>query len=209
MYFNDILFAKLAERSVPPILNQFLLSWYKSHRMKGHWNASFSLAFPVSNGVQQGNVPALILFTIYMNDLLKGLTSLGIGCLWDGYFAGAVLAPSWSAFCLMLCSCEDFPKLNSSVLEPYLFLLFRHHLLLGCCSSFRDVTVHLGHHIHYGLSDADDILCKTWDVNRKASLMLYTFQLPMLLSTFICYSHYMGASSGIFHLFCSLHWGVL
>lgn len=166
---------------------------------------SLLLSLAVLNGVQQGNVPALILFTIYMNDLLKGLKSLGIGCLCDGYFVGAVLAPSRSAFCLMLCSCEDFPKLNSSVLEPNLFLLFRHHLLLRCCSSFRDVTVHLGHHIHYGLSDADDILCKTWDVNnRKANLMLYTFQLPTLLSIFICYSHYMGVSSGIFHLFSSL-----
>jgi len=61
----------------------------------------------VTNGVWQGGVLSLILFTIYMDDLLPGLKDLGIGCYWDGFFVGAacyandvaLLAPSPSALC--------------------------------------------------------------------------------------------------------------
>ena len=46
---HDILFSKLMERGIPPILNGFLLSWYKSQRMQVQWNAALSPAFSVSN----------------------------------------------------------------------------------------------------------------------------------------------------------------
>ena len=113
---HDILFSKLMERGIPPILNRFLLSWYKSQRMQVRWNATLSPAFSVSNGVRQGGVLSPILFTIYMDDLLLGLKDLGIGCYWDGFFVGAVcyaddvaiLAPSPSALRMMLHYCEDF-----------------------------------------------------------------------------------------------------
>ena len=55
-------------------------------------------------------------FTVYLDDLLSSLKSLGIGCHWDGLFVGAVsyaddialLAPSPSALRLMLEHCEEF-----------------------------------------------------------------------------------------------------
>jgi len=77
---HDILFSKLMERGIPPILNHFLLSWYKSQRMQVWWNATLSPAFSVTNGVWQGGVLSPILFTICMDDLLSGLKDLGIGC---------------------------------------------------------------------------------------------------------------------------------
>lgn len=49
----------------------------------------------------------------------------------------------------------------------------------GVALPWCDVVVHLGQHIRYDLSDADDILSKTRDLNRKANLM----------SNPICYSH--------------------
>jgi len=71
--------------------------------------------FPCVEWSSAGGVLSPILFTIYMDELLKLLKSLGIGCQWDGYFAGAVcaddvalLAPSLSAGALMLHYCEDF-----------------------------------------------------------------------------------------------------
>ena len=55
-------------------------------------------------------------FTVYLDDLLSSLKSLGIGCHWDGLFVGAVsytddialLAPLPSALRLMLEHREEF-----------------------------------------------------------------------------------------------------
>jgi len=113
---HEVLFSKLMERNLPLALNSFLVSWYRSQRMQVRWNNSLSPLFSVTNGVQRG-VLSPILFTVYLDDLLSSLKSLGIGCHWDGLFVGAVsyaddialLAPSPSALCLMLKRCEEFP----------------------------------------------------------------------------------------------------
>ena len=64
----------------------------------------------------RGGVLSAILFTVYLDDLLSSLKSLGIGCHRDGLFVGAVsyaddialLVPSPSALRLMLEYCEEF-----------------------------------------------------------------------------------------------------
>ena len=63
-----------------------------------------------------GGVLSPILFRVYLDNLLSSLKILGIGCLWDGLFVGAVsyaddialLAPSPSALRLMLKHCVEF-----------------------------------------------------------------------------------------------------
>ena len=75
-----------------------------------------SALFSVSNGVRQGGILSLILFTIYLDDLLTDLSNLGVGCFWGSMFAGALryaddlvlLAPSPSALKIMLQCCESF-----------------------------------------------------------------------------------------------------
>jgi len=42
---HDILFSKLMERGIPPILNHFLLSWYRAKRCKCDEMALFLLPF--------------------------------------------------------------------------------------------------------------------------------------------------------------------
>ena len=52
---------------------------------------SLSLLFSVTNDVRQGGVLSPILFTVYLDDLLYRLKSLGLNVInWDGLFVGAV-----------------------------------------------------------------------------------------------------------------------
>ena len=54
------------------------------------WNKKLSDKFSVSKGVRQGGVLSLILFTVYIDDLLVELQRKGVGCYWNQHFAGAV-----------------------------------------------------------------------------------------------------------------------
>ena len=54
------------------------------------WENNLSDSFAVSNGLQQRGVLSPVLFTFYIDDLLKNLKSLGVG-YWDSLFIGVVL----------------------------------------------------------------------------------------------------------------------
>ena len=44
------------------------------------WGRASSTPFTVSNGVRQGGVLSPVLFSIYLDELLMKLESLGVGC---------------------------------------------------------------------------------------------------------------------------------
>ena len=46
--------------------------------------------FSISNRVRQGGVLSSILFTVYIDDLLRKFGKQGVGCFWKHHFAGAI-----------------------------------------------------------------------------------------------------------------------
>ena len=72
----------------------------------------------MSNGVRQGGVLSPVLFSVYINGLLRNLEDSGVGCHLGCEFVGnvcyaddlALLAPSPSALRLLLNICEDFAR---------------------------------------------------------------------------------------------------
>ena len=44
----------------------------------------------MTNGVWQGGVLSLILFSVYINELLQHLQKIGVGCHWEGMFVGSL-----------------------------------------------------------------------------------------------------------------------
>ena len=77
---HSLLFRKLLQRHLSPVVVRILLSWYMNQRATVLWNGSLSHKFSISNGVRQGGVLSPILFTIYIDDLLVELEKQGIGC---------------------------------------------------------------------------------------------------------------------------------
>ena len=157
------------------------------------WGESLSAPFTVTNGVRQG-VLSPVLFTMYIDDLLVDLSNLGVGCFWGSLFAGALcyaddiilLAPSPSALRIMLKCCETFASdrgLRFNALKTQLIRFSpspsssctaRIHFC-GCELPFVDTVTHLGHVLHYNLSDASDINLKMRDMVRKANYILASF----------------------------------
>ena len=128
-----------------------------------------------------------ILFTIYIDDLLDNLRNLGVG-FWDSMFAGALgyaddvvfLAPSPAALRLMLRCCEDFASKRGLRFNPSKMQLIRFSWSSSCKASFTfcgqqlsfvDTVTHLGHLLHYNLSDVPDINHKLRDMVKKATVL--------------------------------------
>ena len=87
---HDILFDRLLQRHLPPLIIFFLLNWYKSQELCVKWGGIVSYAFCIANRVRQGGVLSPVLFTIYMDEFLLQLKRKDIGCHWDHLFAGTL-----------------------------------------------------------------------------------------------------------------------
>ena len=136
---HSLLFRKLLQRHLSPVVVRILLSWYMNQRATVLWNGSLSHKFSISNGVRQGGVLSPILFTIYIDDLLIELEKQGIGCFWRHFFIGAVcyaddialIAPSQSALQLMLRTCSEFASSHSLIFNTSKTQLIE----FSCCPS--------------------------------------------------------------------------
>jgi hypothetical protein len=112
----DILFPKLIEKHISPIVIRLLFNNYINSKLKVRWCSSESDSFHVCNGVRQGAVLSPFLFNIYMDELIADLYSEGSGCWIGTQFYGALvyaddimlLAPSVSGLQNMIKTCQQF-----------------------------------------------------------------------------------------------------
>ena len=104
------LFKLLIEKGMCYLTARFLLSSCIEQHLRVKWKDRVSTKFSVKNGVKQGGVLSLILFAVYIDELLNRLKMAGYGCYIGNIFCGAlayaddvtILGPSLMSLNLLL-----------------------------------------------------------------------------------------------------------
>ena len=85
---HSILFKKLLDAEVPPIVVRLLIGIYRKQMANVRWKSSVSEKFSIRNGVRQGAIASPILFCFYMDRLFHLLKMSGSGCMIGNFYAG-------------------------------------------------------------------------------------------------------------------------
>ncbi len=123
---HDMLFMILIDRGLPPIVIRSLYDMYRKQKIQVVWKGYMSEAFETENGIKQGSVILPVLFTIYMDELLKVLEQSGFGCRIGVHYMGALSsADDLSLLCTklyvlqkMIYICEEFGKKYGNMYSP-------------------------------------------------------------------------------------------
>jgi len=110
------LFCLLIKRGIPAVIMRFLCNMYVDQRTTLVWNGVYSAMLSVSNGVNHGGIANLIIFSLYIDELLLKLADSGVGCCFAKFYVDTLayaddivlLTPSASCMRTMLSYCEYF-----------------------------------------------------------------------------------------------------
>ena len=99
------LFDILLARKCDPLYVRMLINMYVKQTMRVNFNGIYSNHFGVTNGVKQGGVLSPVLFSCYIDKLLRMLSVQNFGCKVGDYYTGCIgyadnvvlLAPTISA----------------------------------------------------------------------------------------------------------------
>ena len=115
---HSLLFKKLLDQGMPPIIVRFILVSYKRQSANVRWNSVTSKQFDIGNGVKQGAIISAVLYCVYTNGLFDELRRMRVGCCIGRDFVGALgyaddlflLSPSLDGLQDMLKVCEQYAK---------------------------------------------------------------------------------------------------
>ena len=115
---HEGLYLKLIQRKVPLIFLDLIISWYSELHCQVKWGDAYSDWFEVTAGVRQGGVLSPDFYSLYVDDLISILRSLGVGCYYLTIFVAAlfyaddmaILAPSIKGLMTLLTACDQYCK---------------------------------------------------------------------------------------------------
>ena len=85
------LFLKLVERGIPLCMLLLLIYWFSNMKCRCRWKDAFSDFFDVTSGIKQGGVISPLIFSVYVDDLIKRLRKHGVGCHMLSIFLACVV----------------------------------------------------------------------------------------------------------------------
>ena len=119
----DKLFTKLINKGLPHIVVRVLVFIYEEQTGWVTLAGKQSSVFSLTNGTRQGSVLSPVIFSVYLDDLLKELRSQELGCSIGGCWYGAcgyaddiiLLAPNREVLQRMLSVCEAYADSHNFV----------------------------------------------------------------------------------------------
>ena len=119
----DKLFSKLIAKGLPPIVVRVLIYIYEEQTGWVKLGGQRSSPFKLTNGTRQGSVLSPVLFSVYLDDLLKELRKLQLGCHIGGCWFGAcgyaddliLLAPNREVLQKMVQVCQNYGEEHNLV----------------------------------------------------------------------------------------------
>ena len=85
------LFLKLIDRNVPLCFLLIIMFWYMNMQYDVKWANSRSSSFKVKCGTKQGGILSPDFFAVYIDDLIKLLKKMGVGCHMIEFFMACLL----------------------------------------------------------------------------------------------------------------------
>ena len=112
----SILFYRILDSGVPPIVVRCLMYMYEEQHGWVRWGQAKSATFPITNGTRQGAILSPAFWAVYCDLMIKELRQLGVGAHVAGLFMGVacyaddvvLIAPCHQAMEMMLKTVEDF-----------------------------------------------------------------------------------------------------
>ena len=112
----DKLFSKLIAKGIPAIVVRVLVFIYEEQTGWVRLGGKTSATFGITNGTRQGSVLSPVLFSVYLDDLLKELRALQLGCHIGGYWLGAC---GYADDLILMAPCRDVLQRMLTVCEQY------------------------------------------------------------------------------------------
>ena len=82
------LFQTLRGRKICPTVLRLIMHMYVNQKILIRWNQLISQTCAISNGVKQGGVLSPILYSVYVDNLIKILRDSKIGCMYNNEYMG-------------------------------------------------------------------------------------------------------------------------
>lgn len=173
----DMLWDKLRRTDLPRECIDLLKYWYSNQVNQVRWAGEYSDEFKLQCGVRQGGLSSPILFNLYVDELIGGLSSTHVGChIGDSCFNNisyaddmVLLGPSVNSIKQLIGMCEGYAqrhglKYNTKKSELLIFRARKYNvrtppkiMLGGVPLKLTDRFKYLGHMVNADLNDDLDV----------------------------------------------------